>query len=379
MYGAGNYGGFAYGSLNQFNSEVSQSVVNQYEFLQGIYANPVNLYEWLAFISTSTVNQYEFLQGIYANPDNQYEFLQGVYESKINQYEFLQGIYANPDNQYEFLGLLTTSTINLYEFLQGVYESKINQYEFLQGIYESKISQYEFLQGIYVSPINLYEFLQQIRQSAANLYEIFAHVDFYAVVPTGVKSCRFALQTNTQTFESPLSNAIQTLELSGARWMGTFVYPVMTRAQAAPVIAFLRKLRGRQGRFYAYDPSAQTALGSGGAPWVNGAGQTGTSLNTKFWTPNQSKVLKAGDYISWNTPTNWRELHQVTDDVDSNASGNAIINITPALRESPADGTVIVMYRASCVMMLIDDNQMEWAVDIGNLHEINFSAMEVFS
>lgn len=195
----------------------------------------------------------------------------------------------------------------------------------------------------------------------------------------GIARVRFMLRSNTQTFESPLSGSVQTLELSGARWEAQIIIPPMERVLARQWIAFLSKLRGAQGRFYVGDPAGRTPRGSGsGFPWIDGPGQTGTKIKTKRWTANSTGVLKKGDYIMWDTPTGWREMHIVTEDVNGDANGKAIIDIAPSIRESPKDGAILHITEASCVMHLSNDEQIVWEIGKENIYEISFNAVEVF-
>lgn len=88
----------------------------------------------------------------------------------------------------------------------------------------------------------------------------------------------------------------------------------------------------------------------GGAPLVNGAGQTGASLVTNGWTAAAASRLKAGDTftiagvfaVNPQSRASTGQLRQfvVTADVSSDASGNATIPISPAIVTSGAFQTV---------------------------------------
>ena len=183
----------------------------------------------------------------------------------------------------------------------------------------------------------------------------------------------WALQTNTSTWESPFTRATQTKELAGARWVATYSMPAYKRADRAKAMAFLAKLRGAAGRFYAYNPSNMGLLGAGGgAPIVAGPDQTGSSLLTDGW-PADTLVLKAGDEFQIGA-----ELKQVVDDVLADENGIATINFEPPLRHRPADNTPIILDKPSCIMRLVDDNQNSFNEDVAGFATITFSAVEVF-
>jgi len=190
---------------------------------------------------------------------------------------------------------------------------------------------------------------------------------------TDFRSSTFGLEENTETFISPISNTIQTLARTGARWYLTINYAPMKRADAQVVIAFLTKLRGRVNSLNGFDPNATSPLGdvSGSTLLVNGASQTGNSLICDG-AEASTLVLKAGDYFEVNN-----ELKMVTDDATSDASGDVTINFSPSLRSSPSDDASITTTNPNCEMKLVDDN-VTWSQSVGDIYNISFSAIEVF-
>ena len=193
----------------------------------------------------------------------------------------------------------------------------------------------------------------------------------------GFAGVRFGLETNTQRFTSPLNRSTQRVLLGGARWTANYTLPTMNRSDAAKWQAFLMQLEGGVNTFYAHDPDAVHPQGdvSGSAPLVDGGSQTGSTLSTDGWKAN-TLVLKAGDYFTVNS-----ELKMVTANVTSDGSGDATINFKPALRTSPSNNAALNVVKASCEMVLIDDQQTQWSsgTRLGVYEGITFSAMEAFS
>lgn len=188
---------------------------------------------------------------------------------------------------------------------------------------------------------------------------------------------RFGLETNTQRFTSPYTNATQRLLLSGARWAATYNLPAMSRAQMAEWQAFLLSLEGGANTFSGSDPDGKTARGTPtGTPLVKGAGQTGSTLLIDGCTPNVANWLRTGDYIAVNG-----ELKMVTADCTTNGSGEVTVSFMPRLRNSPPDNAVVTVTNASCEMILVDDQQSMWnsARKLGFYEGLSFSAIEVFS
>jgi hypothetical protein len=191
----------------------------------------------------------------------------------------------------------------------------------------------------------------------------------------GFVTCRFGLQTNSQTFESPLDGSLQRRVLAGARWMATYTLPRMKRSDQAAWAAFFVQLRGMGNTFYAFDPDARKPRGLGlGTPLVNGAGQTGYSLNTKGWQANINGLLLPGDYFQVGS-----QLKQIVAPVNSDGSGNATIIFESILRASPNNNDPIIINNASCEMVLADDAQAMWECDRNGVFEQKtFTAREVF-
>lgn len=189
------------------------------------------------------------------------------------------------------------------------------------------------------------------------------------------KASSFYLETNTQTFESPLNRATQRLELAGQRWRATYTLPKMTKAQAAEWIAFFLKCKGRAEAFTAYDPDWKVNLGAwSGTPLVKGAGQTGNSLIIDGCTANVVNWGRAGDYFSVNS-----ELKRLTTNANSNGSGEVTLSFESVLRASPTDNAPITFNPATCNMILTSDNLGEWNSNQNKIYEEKtFSAYEIF-
>ena len=183
---------------------------------------------------------------------------------------------------------------------------------------------------------------------------------------------RFYLSNRVQVFESALSGQIQTKILGGSYWKAEYTLPAMVRADWQKWVAFFDSLNGMSGTFFALCPDCKTSLGtSTGTPLINGASQIGTSVVTDGWS-NSTLVLKAGDFISFNG-----ELKRVTEDVNSDGSGNATINFVPKIRSSPSDNAPITV--SSCtVPMRLTVNNINFRTNPNGISEpLTFNAEEV--
>lgn len=159
----------------------------------------------------------------------------------------------------------------------------------------------------------------------------------------------WSLMPNTQAFSSPLSGAVQTVELPGARWKASFMMENLNQADTALLMAFLAGLRGRAGRFLLYHFARPTPRGTlSGSPLVMGAGQTGNALVIDGCAV--AATLLTGDLIGVNG-----ELKILTADATANGSGQMTLAIEPPLRSSPADNALITLQRPTATFMLASD------------------------
>jgi len=178
--------------------------------------------------------------------------------------------------------------------------------------------------------------------------------------------------------ESPFTFKQQVIAHQGQRWEAEITLPPQKRATAETWAAFLMSLQGSRGTFLMGDPNAATARGSAsttaGTPVVNGASQTGQSLTVDGLPASATGYLLAGDYIQLGGGSS-ATLHKVLQNVDSNASGQATMELWPYVRTAPADGATIVVGDAQGVFRLTS-NQADWSIDSASVYGISFAAVE---
>lgn len=191
----------------------------------------------------------------------------------------------------------------------------------------------------------------------------------------GIRAMNIRARTVVGISSSPFTGQQQVYKHQGEWWEAEVTLPPMKRATAEQVAAFLIKMKGQYGTFLLGDPANTSPRGVGtGTPLVNGAGQTGSSLVTDGWTADTTGILKAGDWIqlgSGSTTT----LHKVLDDVNSDGSGNATLEIFPSLRSSPSDDDAITVSSPKGIWRLAS-NQMEYSIDEASVYGITFACVE---
>lgn len=186
---------------------------------------------------------------------------------------------------------------------------------------------------------------------------------------TNIASLDLRMRSVVAVSENPFNGDQQIQEYYGGRWEISVGLGLMDRERAAPWIGFFAALRGQRGTFTLGSYVQQTPQGTaGGTPLVDGGSQTGYSLVTDGWN-NLETVLKAGDFIQIDT-----SLYQVAQDVTSNGSGQATIELWPNLR-GHADNSSIITTAPTGVFRL-DNNNVTYSELSNKLFSISFSAIE---
>jgi len=198
---------------------------------------------------------------------------------------------------------------------------------------------------------------------------------------TGIAQIRLLARDVVGISTSPFNLKQQTFRHPGQRWEADITLPPMQRADAEQWAAFLLRLRGQYGTFLLGDPANATPRGTAsatpGTPVVNGADQTGDELDIDGLPTSETGYLKAGDYIqlgSGSTAT----LHKVLEDVNTNASGEATLNLWPQVRTAPGDGATVVVSGAQGNFRL-SSNETTWDINNATLYGITFGAVEALS
>jgi hypothetical protein len=195
---------------------------------------------------------------------------------------------------------------------------------------------------------------------------------------TGVARVEITATDVVSISESPFTFSQQVVRHAGARWSATISIPPVKRSDSEYWNSFLLRLRGQFGTFLLGDPNGATPRGSAasaaGTPVVNGASQTGNELAIDGLPASAVGYLRAGDYIQLGSAASAR-LYKVLEDVDSNASGQATLNLWPDLRSSPADGAAVTVSGAKGVFRL-SNNEAVWTINNAGFYSISFAAVE---
>jgi hypothetical protein len=191
---------------------------------------------------------------------------------------------------------------------------------------------------------------------------------------TGITTQRFSLTRIVGVSQSPFTRQEQVIQHQGEYWSATVQLPSMMKNTAAQWLAFLLQLRGRRGTFKLGDQDRKTIQGvATGTILVNGAAQTGNQIALDGFAVSTNNVFKAGDYIQIGS-----FLYMVTEDADSNGSGESNVRIEPSLRtglEAIPNNTTVI-YQDTTTIMRLDSNEVAWDTDQVSKYGISFACSE---
>ena len=143
-------------------------------------------------------------------------------------------------------------------------------------------------------------------------------------------------------------------QVQGQRFSFTVAYPPMTRAEFAPIMAFIIKQRSRKETFTVTFPSYMNAQGNEtGTLLVNGTHSVGdTTIALDGFASDGGGRLKAGDLIKFGH----LKVYMVVEDVTS-SSNSATVTIEPPLREALADDSSVTYDSVPFNVHLTSDTQ----------------------
>ena len=138
----------------------------------------------------------------------------------------------------------------------------------------------------------------------------------------------------------------------GHLWEMDLTFPVMTRAEFAPIDGFIMSQRGSAGSFQYVPPNKATPIGGwGSSVSVVGAQVAGiSSMPMTGFNPNASAVVKAGDIFKF---AGHSKVYMVVADADSTGN-DATLNFEPLLVSSVADLELITFLNVPFTVFVDD-------------------------
>ena len=185
-----------------------------------------------------------------------------------------------------------------------------------------------------------------------------------------------AISSNQNTIvTTTASGRRQARQIDGQKFRLRLRFPVMTRSEFAPILAFIMKQRSQMESFQYTPPSVDDSLGvASGVISVNGAISAGvTSVAIDGMANSTSGVFKAGDFFRF---TGQSKVYMVVADVSSNGSGQGTLTFEPPLRANVADNAVLIYSNVDFTVGLTGDIQ-EFTIGTENYFQYEIDLIEV--
>lgn len=194
--------------------------------------------------------------------------------------------------------------------------------------------------------------------------------------PTSPAPNSVAISSEQMTIVSTTtSGRRQARQIDGQKFKLTARFPVMTRAEFAPIKAFIMKQRSQLESFTFIPPTVSDAQGSAsGTISVNGALTAGTTTATiDGMATSTNGILKAGDYFRF---TGQQKVYMAVADLNSDGTGEGTLTFEPPLRANVADNNVLIYDSVDFTVSLTNDVQ-EYSIGTSNYFQYEIDLIEV--
>jgi hypothetical protein len=185
-----------------------------------------------------------------------------------------------------------------------------------------------------------------------------------------------AISSNQNTIvTTTASGRRQARQIDGQRFRLRLRFPVMSRSEFAPIIAFIMKQRSQLESFQYTPPTIDDAQGSASTVIsVAGAISAGvTSCSIDGMGNSLTGVLKAGDFFRF---TGQQKVYMCVADVNSDGSGAGTLTFEPPLRANVSDNAIIIYDNVDFTVGLTGDIQ-EFNIGTENYFQYEVDLIEV--
>ena len=194
--------------------------------------------------------------------------------------------------------------------------------------------------------------------------------------PTTPVPSSVSISTNQNTIvTTTASGRRQSRQIDGQRFKLRVTFPVMTRTEFAPILAFIVKQRSQIESFTFTPPTLDDSLGvASGVIRVNGAILAGvTSVAIDGMANSTSGVFKAGDFFRF---TGQNKVYMVMADVSSNGSGQGTLTFEPPLRTNVSDNAILIYTNVDFTVGFTGDVQ-EFNISTANYFQYEVDFIEI--
>ena len=193
--------------------------------------------------------------------------------------------------------------------------------------------------------------------------------------PTSPVPSSVAIASEQATIVSTtVSGKRQARQIDGQKFKLTAKFPIMTRAEFAPIKAFIMKQRSQLNSFTFIPPTISDSQGVASTIISTNASVSAGDITCTVdnMTISTNGIFKAGDYFRF---TGQEKVYMAVEDLDSDGSGEGTLTFEPPLRTLVADDAVLIYDNVDFTVSMVNDVQ-EYNLGVQNLYSYEIDVAE---
>ena len=194
--------------------------------------------------------------------------------------------------------------------------------------------------------------------------------------PTSPAPSSVAISSNQNTIvTTTASGRRQARQIDGQKFKLTARFPVMTRAEFAPIKAFIMKQRSQLNSFTFIPPTVSDSQGVASTVISTNASVSAGDITCTVdnMTISTNGIFKAGDYFRF---TGQEKVYMAVADLNADGSGVGTLTFEPPLRTLVADDAVLIYDDVDFTVGLTSDIQ-EYTIGTTNYFQYEIDLIEV--
>ena len=172
-----------------------------------------------------------------------------------------------------------------------------------------------------------------------------------------------------------VSGKRQARQIDGQKFKLTARFPIMTRAEFAPIKAFIMKQRSQLNSFTFIPPTISDSQGVASTIISTNASVSAGDITCTVdnMTISTNGIFKAGDYFRF---TGQEKVYMAVADLNADGSGVGTLTFEPPLRIAVTDDTIIIYDDVDFTVGLTSDIQ-EYTIGTTNYFQYEIDLIEV--
>jgi hypothetical protein len=194
--------------------------------------------------------------------------------------------------------------------------------------------------------------------------------------PTSPVPSSVAIASEQATIVSTtVSGKRQARQIDGQKFKLTAKFPIMTRAEFAPIKAFIMKQRSQLNSFTFIPPTISDSQGVASTIISTNASVSAGDITCTVdnMTISTNGIFKAGDYFRF---TGQEKVYMAVADLNADGSGVGTLTFEPPLRIAVTDDTIIIYDDVDFTVGLTSDIQ-EYTIGTTNYFQYEIDLIEV--